>query len=123
MAKVKARVKVPKTAEVGELVEIKTLISHPMHSGRAVDSDGKIVPRKIINSFTAKFNGNTVFEMGMRPSVSSNPFIVFPFWIQVLPSQLYTFIYPWPSSKVYGASLAPTIMEVLSLPKARDVPK
>ena len=57
MTKVKARVKVPKTAEVGELVEIKTLISHPMHSGRAVDSDGKIVPRKIINSFTAKFNG------------------------------------------------------------------
>ena len=72
MAKVKARVKVPKTAEVGELVEIKTLISHPMHSGRAVDSDGKIVPRKIINSFTAKFNGNTVFEVNMRPSVSSD---------------------------------------------------
>ena len=82
MAKVKARVKVPKTAEVGELVEIKTLISHPMHSGRSVDSDGKIVPRKIINSFTAKFNGNTVFEVDMRPSVSSNPFIVFPFKIK-----------------------------------------
>ena len=64
MAKVKARVKVPKIAEVGELVEIKTLISHPMHSGRAVDSDGKVVPRKIINSFTAKFNGNTVFQGG-----------------------------------------------------------
>ena len=44
-----------------------------MHSGRAVDSDGKVVPRKIINSFTAKFNGNTVFEVNMRPSVSSNP--------------------------------------------------
>ena len=83
MAKVKARVKVPKTAEVGELVEIKTLISHPMHSGRAVDSDGKIVPRKIINSFTAKFNGNTVFEVDMRPSVWSNPFIVFPLIIGV----------------------------------------
>ncbi|MGB0233002.1 MAG: thiosulfate oxidation carrier complex protein SoxZ, partial [Candidatus Puniceispirillaceae bacterium] len=40
MTKVKPRVKVPKTAEAGEIVEIKTLISHPMHSGRAVDGDG-----------------------------------------------------------------------------------
>ena len=40
MAKVKPRVKVPKTAEVDEVIEIKTLISHPMHSGRAVDGDG-----------------------------------------------------------------------------------
>ncbi|MGB2464116.1 MAG: thiosulfate oxidation carrier complex protein SoxZ, partial [Candidatus Puniceispirillaceae bacterium] len=48
MAKVKARVKVPKTAEKDEIVEIKTLISHPMHSGRGVDGDGNIVPRNII---------------------------------------------------------------------------
>ena len=41
MAKVKARVKVQKKASVGEVIEIKTLISHPMHSGRAVDADGK----------------------------------------------------------------------------------
>ena len=40
MAKVKPRVKVPQTAEVDEVIEIKTLISHPMHSGRAVDGDG-----------------------------------------------------------------------------------
>ena len=44
MAKVKPRVKVPKTAEVNEVIEIKTLISHPMHSGRAVDGDGNLVP-------------------------------------------------------------------------------
>ena len=48
MAKVKARVKVPKIAEVGELVEIKTLISHPMHSGRAVDSDGRLCRVKLL---------------------------------------------------------------------------
>ena len=58
MAKVKPRVKVPKTAEVDEVIEIKTLISHPMHSGRAVDGDGNLVPRKIINSFRASFNGD-----------------------------------------------------------------
>ena len=41
MAKgVKARVKVPKTADVGEIVTLKTLISHKMESGLRKDSDG-----------------------------------------------------------------------------------
>ena len=79
MAKVKARVKVQKKASVGEIIEIKTLISHPMHSGRAVDADGKTIPRNIIKSFTAKFNGNPIFNVDLKPSVASNPFIVFPF--------------------------------------------
>jgi sulfur-oxidizing protein SoxZ len=57
MSKVKARVKVPKSAAMNEVIEVKTLISHPMHSGRSVDSDGNTVPRNIINNFTAKFNG------------------------------------------------------------------
>jgi hypothetical protein len=35
MAKIKPRVKVPKKAAAGEIVEIKALISHPMHTGRA----------------------------------------------------------------------------------------
>ena len=32
MAKIKPRVKVPKKAAAGEIVEIKALISHPMHT-------------------------------------------------------------------------------------------
>ncbi|MBM60401.1 MAG: thiosulfate oxidation carrier complex protein SoxZ [Rhodospirillaceae bacterium] len=79
MAKVKPRVKVPKTAEVDEIIEIKTLISHPMHSGRAVDGDGKIVPRHIINSFRVVFNGKEIMSVDLKPSVSSNPFFTFPY--------------------------------------------
>ena len=102
MAKVKARVKVPKTAELDEIIEIKTLISHPMHSGRAVDSDGNIVPRKIINSFTAKFNGKTVFSVEMKPSVSANPFLVFPF--KVTEAGKFDFIWVEDGGKEYTAS-------------------
>lgn len=82
MSKVKPRVKVPKKAEIGEVIEIKTLISHPMHSGRGVDGDGKIIPRQIINSFTAKFNGKTVMSVDLKPSVSANPFFTFPFLVK-----------------------------------------
>tara|TARA_B100000900_G_scaffold377257_1_gene360549 strand:- start:163 stop:489 length:327 start_codon:yes stop_codon:yes gene_type:complete len=79
MAKVKPRVKVPKTAEIDEIIEIKTLISHPMHSGRAVDGDGNLVPRQIINSFRVYFNSAEIMSVDLKPSVSANPFFTFPF--------------------------------------------
>ena len=36
MSSIKPRVKVPKEVSIDEIVEIKTLIRHPMHSGRTV---------------------------------------------------------------------------------------
>lgn len=49
MAKdVRPRVRVPKTAKPGEVINLKTLISHPMESGQRKDADGKLIPREII---------------------------------------------------------------------------
>ena len=53
MSKIKPRGKVPKKASVDELIEIKTLIRHPMHSGRMKDKNGKNIPKRIINKFLA----------------------------------------------------------------------
>ena len=41
MSKVKARAKVPKEASIDEVIEVKTLLRHPMHSGRMKDSEGR----------------------------------------------------------------------------------
>ena len=79
MSSIKPRVKVPKEVSIDEIVEIKTLIRHPMHSGRMKDVDGQIIPRQIINSFSAKFNGKEVFQMDLEPSISTNPYIVFQY--------------------------------------------
>ena len=79
MSSIKPRVKVPKEVSIDEIVEIKTLIRHPMHSGRMKDNDGQIIPRQIINSFSAKFNGKVVFQMDLEPSISTNPYIVFQY--------------------------------------------
>jgi sulfur-oxidizing protein SoxZ len=79
MSKIKPRVKVPKSADAGEIIEIKALISHPMHTGRAKDKEGNVIPRKIINTFRASFNGAPVFSAALEPAVSANPFISFPF--------------------------------------------
>ena len=78
MAKgVKARVKVPKTAEPGEVITVKTLITHKMESGQRKDSDGNTIPRSIINRFVCEFNGALVIDVALEPSVSTNPYFQF----------------------------------------------
>jgi len=78
MAKgVKPRVKVPKTASVGETIVIKTLISHKMESGQRKDSDGNKIPRSIINRFTCDFNGQNVIDVNLEPAISTNPYFQF----------------------------------------------
>lgn len=78
MAKAKPRVKLPKTATKGEIIEIKTLISHVMETGQRKDSKtGETIPRQIINKFTATFNGKEVFSADWHPAISANPYMAF----------------------------------------------
>ena len=78
MATSKPRVKVPKTASKGEVIEIKTLINHVMETGLRKDAKtGEKIPRQIINKFTAEFNGTKFFETDIDPAVSANPYLQF----------------------------------------------
>ncbi len=74
---VKPRVKAPKSASAGEVVTIKTLISHPMESGQRKDSSGNKIPRSIINRFTCDFNGQNVIDVTMEAAISTNPYFEF----------------------------------------------
>ena len=71
------KIRVPKTAKKGEVVEIKTLMPHIMESGQRKDKDGKAIPRKIINKFAAEFNGKPVFSTTMEPAIAANPYMQF----------------------------------------------
>jgi sulfur-oxidizing protein SoxZ len=73
----KPRLNLPKEAKKGEIIEIKTLIPHVMESGQRKDKDGKTIPRKIINKFTAEFNGKPVFSASIDPAVAANPYLQF----------------------------------------------
>ena len=78
MANIKPRIKIPKTAEIGEIVTVKTLINHIMESGRRKNPDtGEIIPRMIIHTFEAHFNGKEVVTFSLEGSVSENPLFVF----------------------------------------------
>lgn len=73
----KPRLKIPKDAKKGELIEIKTLMPHIMETGQRKDKDGKPIPRKIINTFTCEFNGKPVFSANLDAAVAANPYMQF----------------------------------------------
>lgn len=74
---VKPRVKAPKSASAGEVVTLKTLISHKMESGQRKNKDGSVIPRSIINRFTCEFNGKSVIDVTLEPAISTNPYFEF----------------------------------------------
>lgn len=74
---VRPRVKVPKKASAGDVITIKTLISHKMESGQRKDKEGNKIPRSIINRFTCEFNGENVIDVTLEPAISTNPYFEF----------------------------------------------
>ena len=73
----RALINVPAKAKRGDIIEIKTLIAHPMESGYRVGYDGALIPRDIIQLFTCTYNGEEVFRATLSPAIAANPFITF----------------------------------------------
>ena len=67
----------PKTATKGQTVEIKALIMHPMETGFRAGTNGRIIPRNIIEHFTATWNGDENFRMDFSPAIAANPIVSF----------------------------------------------
>jgi sulfur-oxidizing protein SoxZ len=72
-----ALINVPKKAKNGDVIEIKTLVSHVMETGYRRTTSGSIVPRNIITSFTCRFDGEEIFRADFFPATAANPFISF----------------------------------------------
>jgi sulfur-oxidizing protein SoxZ len=70
-------INVPVKAKRGEIVEIKTLIAHPMESGFRMGTSATPIPRDIITLFTCAYNGTEIFRAELSPAIAANPFIAF----------------------------------------------
>ena len=57
-----ALINVPAKARRGDIIEIKTLMSHIMETGYRHTASGEVVPRDIITSFTCRYNGREIFR-------------------------------------------------------------
>jgi sulfur-oxidizing protein SoxZ len=72
-----ALINAPKTAKRGDTIEIKALILHPMETGFRPGTNGRIIPRNIIEQFSARWNGEEIFKMTFSPAIAANPFVSF----------------------------------------------
>ena len=73
----RALVNMPTTARRGDVIEIRTLIAHPMETGYRRGDEGSILPRNIIRRFTCRYDGEIVFAADFFPAVAANPLLVF----------------------------------------------
>lgn len=70
-------INVPTHAKPGEVIEIKTLVRHPMETGYRRGVTGDPIPRDIIKSFACAYNGEEVFRADLFPAIAANPFLSF----------------------------------------------
>ncbi|HEX9462372.1 MAG TPA: thiosulfate oxidation carrier complex protein SoxZ [Alphaproteobacteria bacterium] len=72
-----ARIRLPAGIKKGEVIEVKTLVTHAMESGQRKDANGQVIPRKILNKFVCTYNGKEIFRADLWPAISANPYIAF----------------------------------------------
>jgi sulfur-oxidizing protein SoxZ len=80
------RVIIPDTATAGEVIQIRTLIDHPMITG--VSSD---LPRDMLATFTATMNGQALISYDFENGSSENP--TFTFYATV--AETSDFVFTW----------------------------
>ena len=99
MADPRPRVRVPAKVKKGDVVQIKTLISHAMESGQRKNELDQKLRRKIINRFVCTLNGKLVFSADLHPAISSDPYLVFD--VRVMESGTFEFAWTDDDGSVY----------------------
>ena len=72
-----ALINVPPKAKRGDVIEIKTRMSHIMETGDRHMAPEEVVPRDIITSFTCRYNGTEIFRADLFPAIAANPYLSF----------------------------------------------
>ena len=70
-------VNVPPSAKRGEVIEIRTLVGHPMETGFRHAQTGELIPRDIVRSLVCTYNGEAIFRADLHPALAANPLISF----------------------------------------------
>ena len=73
----RALINVPTAAKRGQIIEIKTLISHIMETGFRRTETGQIIPRNILTELLCTYNGEEIFRATLYPAIAANPFVTF----------------------------------------------
>jgi sulfur-oxidizing protein SoxZ len=100
-----ALINVPAKAKRGEIIEIKTLMSHIMETGYRRTASGELIPRDIITSFACRYNGVEIFRADLYPAIAANPFISF----FTIVTESGTFDFSWVGDQGFGETASAAI--------------
>jgi sulfur-oxidizing protein SoxZ len=95
-----ALINVPPRAKRGEIIEIRTLVSHPMETGFRPDQMGGVIPRDIIRRFVCTYNGTEIFSAELHAAIAANPFIVF----STVATESGTLSFTWTGDKGFSVT-------------------
>jgi sulfur-oxidizing protein SoxZ len=95
-----ALINVPARAKRGEIIAIKTLISHIMETGFRHGVTGDLIPRDIITSFVCHYNGEEIFRAELFPACAANPFITF----NTVATESGTLTFTWSGDNGFSAT-------------------
>ncbi len=101
----RALINAPKTAKRGEVIAIKTLISHDMETGYRHDTVGKSIPRDIVTALVCTYNGTEIFSAELFPAMAANPFITF----HTVATESGTLTFTWTGDNGFSATESVTI--------------
>lgn len=72
-----ARVQLPPTAKPGEVIEVRITIQHPMETGFRFELGGRPIPKNVINSLVARYDGAEIFRAELGSGIAANPYLQF----------------------------------------------
>jgi sulfur-oxidizing protein SoxZ len=73
-----AMILLPRSAiRAGDIVAVKTILSHPMETGYRRKENGDEIPRDIIRRMVCRYDGAEVFAVDLHQAIAANPFITF----------------------------------------------
>jgi sulfur-oxidizing protein SoxZ len=95
-----AMIHVPASAKRGEVIQIKTLISHVMETGYRRTSLGAVIPRNILRLFVCTYNGEEVFRAELYPAIAANPYLAF----NTIATESGTIVFTWSGDNGFSAT-------------------
>ena len=101
----RALINVPARAKRGEIITIKTLVSHVMETGFRYTTTGQPIARDIIDKFVATYNGEEIFRAELHPAIAANPLITFT----AVATESGTFEFRWSGDNGFAASASAAI--------------
>jgi sulfur-oxidizing protein SoxZ len=73
----RALINVPAKAKRGDVIAIRTLISHIMETGFRHSTSGELIPRDIITTMVVTYNDAEILRAELHPAIAANPFLTF----------------------------------------------